>query len=69
MQHIPASHDGININTERLERPLVLVVDNTAAIRDMLSYLLRLQGYQPICKANGQEALEWIENALRIGQL
>ncbi len=67
-QHPPAPHEVINTGTERSERPLVLVVDNTVAIRDMLSYLLRLKGYQPVCKANGQEALEWIENALRIGQ-
>lgn len=68
-QHLPAPYEVSNTSTERSERPLVLVIDNTAAIRDMLSYLLRLQGYQPVCKANGQEALEWIENALRIGQL
>ena len=67
-QHLPAPHDVMNTGVEGSERPLVLVVDNTAAIRDMLSYLLRLQGYQPVCKANGQEALEWMENALRIGQ-
>ncbi|HLZ62838.1 MAG TPA: response regulator [Ktedonosporobacter sp.] len=51
-----------------IEEPLVLVVDNTASIQDMLSYVLKLQGYQPVCTANGQEALEWIESAQRRGQ-
>ncbi|QBD78253.1 response regulator [Ktedonosporobacter rubrisoli] len=50
------------------ERQLILVVDNTPAIQDMLSWVLKLQGYQPVCVANGQEALEWIENALSMGQ-
>ena len=46
------------------ERPLVLVVDDHAAVRDMLFWALQLWGYQPICAANGQEAMEWMEDAI-----
>ncbi|GAC1476709.1 MAG: hypothetical protein NVS2B12_30440 [Ktedonobacteraceae bacterium] len=50
------------------ERPIVLVVDDHAAVRDMLFWALQLWEYQPVCTANGQEALEWIEDAVRTGQ-
>jgi DNA-binding response OmpR family regulator len=48
--------------------PVVLVIDDQPAILDMLSWTLSLQGYQPVCAANGQEALEWIKSALQTGQ-
>jgi CheY-like chemotaxis protein len=51
-----------------VERPIVLVIDNQAAILDMLSCMLYLQGYQPACVSSGQEALEWIKNALLTGK-
>jgi len=50
------------------ERPLVLVVDDHAAVRDMLFWALQLWNYQPVCVANGLEAMEWLEDALRSGQ-
>jgi two-component system chemotaxis response regulator CheY len=50
------------------DRPVVLVVDDQLTIQDMLSWMLYLQGYQPACAANGQEALEWLENALHTEQ-
>jgi len=40
----------------RAERPVVLVIDDQPAILDMLDYTLAIQGYQPVCIANGQEA-------------
>ena len=52
----------------RAERPVVLVIDDQPAILDMLDCMLALQGYQPVCIANGQEALEWIKNMLHIGR-
>lgn len=52
----------------RAERPAVLVIDDQPAILDMLSWTLTLQGYQPVCAANGQEALEWIKTTLHIGR-
>ncbi|MBV9228221.1 MAG: response regulator transcription factor [Chloroflexi bacterium] len=48
---------------KRAASPVVLVIDDKPAIREMLSWVLSLQGYQPVCITNGQEALEWIEGA------
>ena len=48
----------------RAEGPVVLVIDDQPAILDMLAWTLAHQGYQPVCIANGQEALEWIKNTL-----
>ncbi len=45
------------------ERPLVLVIDDHAAVRDMLFWALQLWGYQPVCVANGLEAMEWMQDA------
>ena len=52
----------------RAERPVVLVIDDHPAILEMLDYTLALQGYQPVCIANGQEALAWIKNTLHRGR-
>jgi len=52
----------------RAEGPVVLVIDDQPAILDMLAWTLAHQGYQPVCIANGQEALEWIKNTLHIGR-
>lgn len=52
---------------KKIERPVVLVVDDQPSILEMLSWALYLQGYQPACAGGGQEALEWMENALRTG--
>ncbi len=48
--------------------PLVLVVEDHAATQNVLSSVLDLQGYRVICTANGQEALEWLEQALQTEQ-
>lgn len=53
---------------ERAKRPLVLVVEDHAATQNVLSCVLDLQGYQPACAANGQEALEWLEQAFQAKQ-
>ena len=50
------------------ERPVVLVIDDQAAILDILSWALTLHGYQPACASNGQEALVWMQNASHAGQ-
>jgi DNA-binding response OmpR family regulator len=52
---------------KRIERPVVLVIDDQAAILDMLSCALTLHGYQAVCASNGQEALAWIKHALQTG--
>ena len=54
----------------RLEgrHPIVLVVDDNPAIRDMVSWALELDGYEPAEAAEGYEALAWIANASREGR-
>lgn len=48
-------------------QPVVLVVDDNPAIRDMVSWALELDGYEPAEAAEGQEALDWMNNAAREG--
>ncbi|QBD81879.1 response regulator [Ktedonosporobacter rubrisoli] len=49
-------------------QPVVLVVDDNPAIRDMVSWALELDGYEPAEAAEGQEALDWMNNAAREGR-
>ncbi len=49
-------------------QPVVLVVDDNPAIRDMVSWALELDGYEPAEAADGQEALDWMHNAAREGR-
>lgn len=49
-------------------QPVVLVVDDNPAIRDMVSWALELDGYEPAEAAEGQEALDWMFNAAREGR-
>ncbi len=48
-------------------QPVVLVVDDNPAIRDMVSWALELDGYEPAEAAEGQEALDWMYNSAREG--
>jgi two-component system chemotaxis response regulator CheY len=48
--------------------PVVLVVDDNPAIRDMVSWALELDGYDAVEAAEGREALNWIQNAEREGR-
>lgn len=48
--------------------PLILVVEDHAATQNVLASVLDLHGYQVVCAANGQEALEWLEQALQTEQ-
>jgi CheY-like chemotaxis protein len=40
--------------------PTVLVVDDTQVIRDTVARLLRTEGFNAICCANGREALDMV---------
>jgi len=51
-----------------VRQPVVLVVDDNPAIRDMVSWALELDGYEPAEAAEGQEALDWLNNAMREGR-
>src|SRR4051794_22433741 len=46
--------------------PLVLVVDDDADLRMLLSVTLQREGYSVTCCANGDDALRWLREA---GQL
>lgn len=45
------------------QRKIVLVVDDNPAIRDMVSWALELNGYDPVEASEGQEALDWVKSA------
>jgi CheY-like chemotaxis protein len=49
-------------------RPVVLVVDDNSAIRDMVSWALELDGFEPAEAIDGQAALDWMSNAAREGR-
>jgi two-component system chemotaxis response regulator CheY len=49
-------------------QPIVLVIDDNPAIRDMVSWALELDGYEPAEAAEGYEALAWMDNASREGR-
>jgi len=46
----------------------VLVIEDHAATQNVLISVLALHGYQVVCAANGQEALDWLHTALPKGQ-
>jgi CheY-like chemotaxis protein len=52
---------AVQEGNKSVQHPVILVIDDHPAIRDMLSWWLLLQGYQPACTANGLEALKWLE--------
>lgn len=59
---------GQNQHYNEGHQPVVLVVDDNPAIRDMVSWALELDGYEPAEAAEGQEALDWIDSARREGR-
>ncbi len=61
MKSQSAHHDGT-------QSSIILVVDDNPAIRDMVSWALELDGYEAAEAAEGQEALDWINNAAREGR-
>ena len=56
------------LNQLRKRQPIVLVVDDNPAIRDMVAWALELDGYEPAEAAEGSEALAWMDNAAREGR-
>jgi putative two-component system response regulator len=41
--------------------PTILLADDNAAVRDMLEYMLRAQGYRVVCAEDGDQALGMVE--------
>lgn len=69
MQQVPAPlATEVETQDEQEKRPLVLVIEDHPATQKVISYMLLFQGYQPVCVTNGQEALEWLEDAARTEQ-
>jgi len=58
----------MNSSPHETHQPIVLVIDDNPAIRDMVSWALELDGYEPAEAAEGQEALDWMNNAAREGR-
>jgi DNA-binding response OmpR family regulator len=58
----------MNSSPHETRQPTILVIDDNPAIRDMVSWALELDGYEPAEAAEGQEALDWISNAAREGR-
>lgn len=50
-------------NQSGKQLPIVLIIDDNPAIRNVVSWSLQLGGYEPIEAANGWEAVRWIEQA------
>ena len=48
---------------EKQGRKRVLIVDDCAATRDILTIILEVEGYEVVCAANGQEALDYLRGA------
>ena|SRR5579863_2402350 len=59
---------GQSQNHHDSRHPIVLVVDDNSAIRDMVAWALELDGYIPAEAAEGNEALAWMDNASREGR-
>lgn len=51
-----------------LDLPIVLIIDDNPGIRNVVSWSLQLDGYEPIEAANGWEAARWIEQATGEGR-
>ncbi len=58
----------MNASPHETRQPIILVIDDNPAIRDMVSWALELDGYEPAEATEGQEALDWISNAAREGR-
>ena len=55
------------LNGRKGHGSIVMVVDDSPSIRDMVSWALELDGYEPVEATEGQEALAWILDAARQG--
>jgi two-component system, chemotaxis family, chemotaxis protein CheY len=51
------------LQNQRAKPPIVLIVDDNPAIRNVVAWSLQFGGFQPIEAANGLEAVKWMEQA------
>jgi DNA-binding response OmpR family regulator len=59
----------IPLHASNGNRPVVLIVDDNSAIRNMVSWALELDGIEPAEAMDGKAALEWLQNAAREGRI
>ncbi len=45
------------------QAPIVLIVDDNSAIRNVLHWSLQLSGYEPVEAGSGLEAVSWMKEA------
>lgn len=48
---------------QRAKQPIVLIVDDNSAIRNVVAWSLQFGGFQSVEAANGLEAVKWMEQA------
>lgn len=51
------------LTEQHTQSPVVLIVDDNPAIRNVVGWSLQFGGFQPIEAANGLEAVKWMEQA------
>lgn len=51
------------LQNQRAKSPIVLIVDDNPAIRNVVAWSLQFGGFQPVEAANGLEAVKWMEQA------
>lgn len=51
------------LQKQRTRLPIVLIVDDNPAIRNVVAWSLQFGGFQPVEAANGLEAVKWMEQA------
>ena len=51
------------LQRQRAKTPIVLIVDDNPAIRNVVAWSLQFGGFQPAEAANGLEAVKWMERA------
>lgn len=56
-------------NKSKSEKPLVLVADPDAAVRELVSHFVREAGYEVICTTEGYEALDTARKLLPVAVL
>ena len=50
-------------NQRTRQAPIVLIIDDNPAIRNVVAWSLQFGGYEPVEAANGLEAVRWLEQA------
>lgn len=55
----------MGLQSQPIERPVVLIIDDNPSIRAVVASTLHCGGFQPVEAANGLEAIAWMERVAR----